>query len=86
MAQPTSTDIQAVNPIITGMLVGYMQADDRFVASKVFPNVPVEKQSATYYVMTKKYFFSDEIALRAPGSRFPRARLWSSRSRNGPAR
>lgn len=73
MTQPTHSEIQAVDPVLTGMLVGYMQADDRFVASKVFPEVPIEKQSGTYYVMTKKYFFSDEMKLRAPGGQFPRS-------------
>ena len=61
MSQPTHTEIQAVDPVLTNMLVGYMQAQDRFVASKVFPVVPIEKQSGTYYAFTKKYWFLDSL-------------------------
>ena len=70
MAQPTHDDVQAVEPVLTNMLVAYMQGDTRFVASKVFPEVRVEKDSGTYYVFTKKYWFTDELAARAPGSDF----------------
>ena len=70
MALPTINDVQAVDPVLTNMLIGYMQADDRFVASRVFPAVSVEKDSGTYYTMTKKYFFFDDLEQRAPGSDF----------------
>jgi len=70
MALPTLNDVQAVEPILTNMLVGYMQADARFVASRVFPGVPVEKDSGTYYIATKKYFFLDDLERRAPGGSF----------------
>lgn len=70
MALPTLNDVQAVEPILTNMLVGYQQADSRFVASRVFPSVPVEKDSGTYYIATKKYFFFDDLGSRAPGGSF----------------
>jgi hypothetical protein len=70
MALPTINDVQAVEPVLTNMLVGYMQADDRFVAGRVFPSVSVEKDSGTYYIVTKKYFFFDDLEERAPGSDF----------------
>ena len=73
MAQPTHSEIQAVDPVLTNMLVGYMQASDRFVASKVFPAVSIEKQSGTYYTFTKKYWFLDQLEARAPGGRFARS-------------
>ena len=72
MSLPTINDVQAVEPILTNMLVGYMQADDRFVAGRVFPSVPVDKDSGTYYIITKKYFFLDELEQRAPGAEFAR--------------
>lgn len=72
MAQPTHSEIQAVDPVLTNMLVGYMQADDRFIASKLFPVVPIEKQSGTFYKFTKKYFFLDQLKSRAPGGSFAR--------------
>lgn len=71
MSQPTINDIQAVDPVLTNMLIGYMQNDDRFVASKVFPYVSVDKDSGTYYILTKKHWFMDELQERAPGAPFP---------------
>ena len=50
MSLPTINDVQAVEPVLTNLLIGYMQADDRFVASKVFPIVPTDKDSGTYYI------------------------------------
>jgi hypothetical protein len=72
MAQPTHSEIQAVDPVLTNMLVGYMQADDRFIASRLFPSVPISTQSATYYAFTKKYWFLDTMQKRAPGVAFAR--------------
>ena len=73
MAQPTHSEIQAVDPVLTNMLVGYMQADDRFIASRLFPAVPISTQSATYYAFTKKYWFLDSLQKRAPGTGFARS-------------
>ena len=73
MAQPTHSEVQAVDPVLTNMLVGYKQAADRFVASRVFPVVPVEKQGFTYYIFTKKYWFLDKLKSRAPGGMFARS-------------
>lgn len=73
MAQPTHSEVQAVDPVLTNMLVGYMQADTRFVANRVFPVINVEKQGFTYYSFTKKYWFLDEMKSRTPGAAFARA-------------
>lgn len=70
MALPTVNDVQAVEPVLTNMLVGYMQKEARFIASRVFPAVPVDKDSGTYYIATKKYFFFDDLKPRAPGGPF----------------
>lgn len=71
--QPTLGTIQAVDPVLTNMLVGYKQDDSRFVASRAFPVVPVEKDSGTYYIFTKKYWFLDQMEQRAPGTDFARS-------------
>lgn len=73
MAQPTHSEIQVVDPVLTNMLLGYTQASDRFVAGKVFPSVMTDKQSFTYYAFTKKYFFLDELKGRTPGAGFARS-------------
>ena len=69
--QPTITDIQAVDPVLTNLLIGYQQTDDRFVASRVFPPVSVDKDSGTYYIVTKKYWFLDGLQERPDGGAFP---------------
>lgn len=73
MSLPTINDVQAVDPVLTNLLIGYMQAEERFVASRVFPIVPTEKDSGTYYIFTKKYWFSDTMLPRAPGDAYPQS-------------
>ena len=72
MTLPTVNDVQAVEPILTNMLIGYMQDDMRFVSNRVFPYVSVPNDSGTFYLVTKKYFFFDEMEQRAPGAEFAR--------------
>tara|TARA_Y100000004_G_C8941956_1_gene424575 strand:- start:7 stop:921 length:915 start_codon:yes stop_codon:yes gene_type:complete len=45
-----------------------MQEENSFVADKVFPMVPVPKQSDRYFVYDKGDFFRAEAQLRAPGT------------------
>lgn len=78
MPLPTVSDVQAVDPVLTNLLVGYAQAESRFVASRVFPVVPVEKDSGTYYIWTKKYWFLDEMKQRAPGQQYARVGFGAS--------
>lgn len=73
MAQPTHSEVQAVDPVLTNMLVAYQQSGDRFVADRAFPLVQVDKQGFTYYSFPKKYFFLDEMKGRAPGAAFARS-------------
>jgi hypothetical protein len=55
------------------MLVGYKQSADRFVADRVFPVVPVDKQGFTYYIFTKKFWFQDGMIARAAGGHYARS-------------
>jgi hypothetical protein len=71
--QPTTSSLQAVDPVLTNMLVGYLQSQDRFVASQAFPPVATEKDSGTYYLFTKKYWSLDAMKYRAPGGHFARS-------------
>jgi hypothetical protein len=72
MSLPTVNDVQAVDPVLTNMLRGYMQAEDRFIASRLFPPVSVPNDSGTYFIFTKKYWWLDELEQRAPGTEFAR--------------
>ena len=70
MSTPTVNDVQAVDPILTNMLLGYKQNAGRFVAGQLFPAVPVDKDSGTYYILDQGPFFTDEMKSRAPGDLF----------------
>lgn len=53
---------------LTILSVGYMQKQTQFVASQIFPVVPVSKKSDLYYVWNKEDWFRDEAEERAPGT------------------
>ena len=67
MPQPTTSDVH-VDAVLTNMSIAYMQDADHFVAGKVFPTVPVQKQSDLYYTYTQADFFRDAVELRADGT------------------
>lgn len=48
MPNPTRSDVH-VNQPLTGMSVAYVQGETKFFADKVFPVVPVQKQSDRYF-------------------------------------
>ena len=57
-----------IDAALTNLSVAYMQTADMFVADKVFPIVPVQKQSDRYFVYLKEDWFRDEAELRAPAT------------------
>lgn len=67
MPQPTSSDVH-VDAILTNISVAYIQNAANFIANRVFPSVPVEKQSDKYFTYTKGDWFRDEAQLRAPAT------------------
>lgn len=67
MAQPTQSDVHIDVPL-TQISTAYIQSADNFVASKVFPIIPVDKQSNKYYVFDKNAWFRDEAQRRADAS------------------
>lgn len=54
-----------IDTALTNMSVAYMQSESKFIADKVFPVVPVQKQSDRYYVYSKEDWFRDEAEERA---------------------
>lgn len=64
MPQPTSSDVH-VDAILTNISVAYMNNATNFIASSVFPMVPVQKQTDKYFTYTKNDWFRDEAQLRA---------------------
>lgn len=67
MAQPTSNQVH-VDAILTNASVAYIQSADNFIANKVFPIVPVDKQSDLYFKYTKEDWFRDDARVRADGT------------------
>lgn len=64
---PTRQQIH-IDRALTNLSVAYMQDESVFIADKVFPIVPVQKQSDTYFVYKKEDFFRDEADYRADGT------------------
>lgn len=64
---PQRTQVHVDRPL-TNISVAYMQEAANFIADKVFPIVPVVKQSDTYFVYKKEDFFRDEAKERAQGA------------------
>lgn len=67
MPQPTRSQVHYNRPL-TNVSVAFVQEDTFFVARKVFPGIPVDKQSDVYYVYPRDQWFTDEMAQRAPGT------------------
>ena len=70
MPTPTINQVQAYDPVLSNFLIGYQQADDRFIASRLFPPTSSEKDSGQYWIFTKKYFFMRSLQARAAGGDF----------------
>lgn len=64
MPQPTQNQVH-VDAILTNISTAYMQKAENFVATRVFPVVPVSKQSDKFYTYTKNDWFRDEAQRRA---------------------
>jgi hypothetical protein len=67
MPQPTQSQVH-VDAILTNISVAYMQKAENFIADKVFPVVPVDKQSDRYFRYTKNDWLRDEAKTRADGT------------------
>jgi len=67
MPQPTSASVH-VDAILTNMSVAYMQKAENFIADKVFPVVPVDKQSDKYFSYDKNDWLRDEAQVRTDGT------------------
>lgn len=64
---PTAGDVH-VNTPLTNISIAYLQNMANFVSAKVFPNIPVTKQSDRYFTYDRGEFNRDEMEKRAPGT------------------
>ena len=57
-----------IDRAMTNISVAYLQEASNFVADKVFPIVPVKRQSDVFYIYNKGDFMRDEAQLRGAAS------------------
>lgn len=67
MPQPTRSDVHVSRPL-TQISTAYLQSATDFIADRVFPVVPVQKQSDLYFKYTKGEWFRTEVTKRAPST------------------
>lgn len=67
MPNPTQSDLH-VNVPLTNVSVAYMQDSSAFIADKVFPRVPVQKQSDIFWKYSKSDWRRTDVQKRAPGT------------------
>jgi len=67
MPNPTQSDLH-INVPLTNVSIGYMIDRKDFIADKVFPRVPVNKQSDLYWKYRKSDWRRTDAQRRAPGT------------------
>lgn len=67
MPNPTASDVH-VNRPLTNISIAYMQNNSMFVADRVFPNIPVNKQSDRYFRYDRADFHRNQMKKRAPST------------------
>jgi hypothetical protein len=67
---PTQSDLHVSQPL-TNISVAYIQSEDTYVADKVFPRVPVQKQSDLYWKYHKAEWRRQDVERRAPSTETP---------------
>lgn len=72
MPTPTPNDVH-VNGLLTNLSVARLQDPSKFVARRVFPNVPVAKKSDIVPTYSAADFHRAEMTRRGPGSKSARS-------------
>jgi len=67
MPNPTLSDVHVSRPL-TMISIGYVQKETAFVASQVFPAVPVLKQADRYFKYDRADFGRNQMQKRAPST------------------
>ena len=57
-----------IDRALTNISVAYLQDASAFIADKVFPKLPVKRQSDLYYIYSKADFMRDEAQVRGAGT------------------
>jgi hypothetical protein len=67
MTQPTARAVHVDQPL-TNISIAFLQNASNFVASRVFPNIRVQKQSDVYFRYDRGFFNRNQARLRAPAT------------------
>jgi len=67
-AQPTHSEMHQ-DAVMTGISIAYKNPE--YVADRIFPIVPVKKDSDIYYIYKKGPWFRNDAGHRAPGANAP---------------
>lgn len=67
MPNPTPGQVH-VDVLLTDISVAYLQSSTKFIADRLFPRVPVQRQSDRYAVYSQADFLRDEVDKRSPGA------------------
>ena len=65
--RPSPGDVH-VNRPLTNISIAFMQSAEKFVAGRVFPNIPVTSQSDVYFIFDRGEFNRDGMEERAPAT------------------
>ena len=71
MPSPSQSDLH-INQPLTNVSIAYLQNSSAYIADKVFPRVPVAKQSDLYIKYSKSDWRRTHAPQRAPGPETPR--------------
>jgi hypothetical protein len=67
MPNPTQSDLH-VNVPLTNVSIAWMQSASTYIADKVFPKVPVQKQSDLYWKYAKSDWRRSDVKRRGPST------------------
>jgi len=70
MPAPTQSDLH-VNIPLTNVSIAWKQSASTYIADKVFPKVPVQKQSDMYWKYSKSDWRRSDVKRRAPSTETP---------------
>lgn len=70
MPTPSQSDLH-INAPLTNVSIAYLQSASTYIADKVFPKVPVKKQSDLYWKYSKSDWRRTDVARRAPSTETP---------------
>lgn len=70
MPNPTQADLH-VNQPLTNVSIAYLQSSSAYIADKIFPKVPVQKQSDIYWKYSKSDWRRTDVQKRAPSTESP---------------